>query len=272
MTKSIIQKVKALPPLPSTFQKINEISRDPNGSLADIMKVIQKDPMLTANLLKIANSPLYGFQKEVKNINQAISLFGMSMTKTLALNLSIKKLLQIDMKPYGITPEEFTEISNMQSSLIKNWYSKVNQKVVDTLFLAALLQETGKIIIADEIIRNQDTFSFKEDIKSTIDMAEVEKTYLGVTTAEVTSAIFEHWNFDEITVEAIRYSDEYKKAPKKVYNFSLALKITKTAIPLNNPLSQESIENAIELLEKEGLDKESFLEAVKKIQDTFAIT
>ncbi len=271
MTKSIIQKVKALPPLPSTFQKINEISRDPNGSLSEIMKVIQKDPMLTANLLKIANSPLYGFQKEVKNINQAISLFGMSMTKTLALNLSIKKLLKVDMKPYGITPEEFANISNMQSILIKKWYSNIDQKAVEILFLAALLQETGKVIIADEIIKEQEIESFKNDIESSIETDEVEKTFVGVTTAEVTSAIFEHWNFDETMVEAIRYSDEYKRAPKKIYNLSLALKVTKTAIAINNPLSEENIQRALEILEKENMDKDYFLEAIEQIQSVPAL-
>ncbi len=270
MIKSIIQKIKALPPLPSTFQKINETVNDPDKTVADLVNIIQKDPMLTANLLKIANSPLYGFQKEIKTLSQAVSLFGMAMTRTLAMNLSIKQILKADMKPYGISSEEFASICHLQSSLAKKWYFKVDPKKTETIFLMALLQETGKVIIADEIKEREEIEEFKEVIKSSIDIEETEKTFVGCSSSEVTTAIFEHWNFDKLIVNAIKHSHEYKNAPEDIKNYSIALKVIKTAVPLNAPLSEESVQRAVEILEREKIDSSCFMEKVLELGGVFA--
>ena len=145
MIEAIAERIKALPPLSNSFHQMNEIFHNPESSVGDLARVIEQDPMLVANLLKVANSPLYGFRREIKNVVQAVSLFGMSTTRSLVTDMSIKKLLQVDMAPYGISPEEFALISGMQSALMMRWYTKVDPKKLDMLFLASLLQETGKI-------------------------------------------------------------------------------------------------------------------------------
>ncbi|NPA82049.1 MAG: HDOD domain-containing protein [Epsilonproteobacteria bacterium] len=268
MINTIVQKIKALPPLPSSFQKINKIANDPNGTIAELVKVVEQDPMLTANLLKIANSPLYGFQREIKNIFQAVSLFGMSLTRTLAANISVKNILKTDMEPYGLTPEEFAEISNIQSLLAKRWYSKIDDSKTDILCLTALLQESGKLIIAKEISERGETASFKEEIQNAQDLSEVEKHYINASSAEVTAAIFEHWNFNDIVINSIKYSDYYEAAPKDVKDLSFALKVIKTAVPVNAPLQEKSVKRAIELLEKENMDKNLFLKEIDFFLET----
>ncbi len=259
MLKNIIKKIKALPPLPSSFRNIEKISKDPNATVSDIANIIQKDPVLTANLLKIANSPLYSFPKEITNIKYAVSLFGIEMTKILIANIFIKNILSSDMSPYNSSAEEFNKISNIQSILAKKWYEKVDKSKTDIIFLTALLQEVGKILIANEIISLKESASFKEEIQSAIDIEEVEKNYVGATSAEITAAIFEHWNFDEKIVWAIKYSYEYQKAPEDIKDISFALKVVKTAVCINAPLEERSINRAVELLRKEKMDEDIFL-------------
>ncbi len=263
MIKDIVDKIRSLPPLPKSFAQVNSICSDPNSGVSDLAKVIETDPMLVANLLKIANSPLYSFQREIKSVLQAISLFGMSTTRSLITSISVKKLLGVDMEPYGVTPEEFVNISSLQSMLVVKWYKKLDAKKVDDLFLAALLQDTGKILIADEVVRNDEIYQFKSEIEVATNIASVEKMYVESTTAEVTSQIFEHWGFDEKMVNMIKFSDSYDDA-EELRDYALALKILKTAIPINSPLSQRSINMAIAILEKEGMDTQLFLNAVKE--------
>ncbi|MDT8339751.1 MAG: HDOD domain-containing protein, partial [Sulfurimonas sp.] len=98
MKSSIIDSIKSLPPLSTTIIEINKIYADENSTIKDMAKVIEHDPMIIANILKIANSPLYGFGKEIKNAAQAVSLFGMNMTRSIAVGNSIKKLLNVDMQ------------------------------------------------------------------------------------------------------------------------------------------------------------------------------
>ena len=85
--------------------------------------------------------------------------------------------------------------------------------------------------------------------------------YVDTTTAEVTSKIFEHWGFDKKIVKMIRFSDNYDKA-EELREYSLALKIIKTAVPINLPLSERSVNAALLILEKEEMNKQLFLDAV----------
>ena len=104
MLEEIAERIKALPPLPKSFYQMSLICQDPNASISDLARVIEEDPMLVANLLKVANSPLYGFRREIKNVTQAVSLFGMSTTRSLVTDMSIKKLFMLfDDHPNKIT-------------------------------------------------------------------------------------------------------------------------------------------------------------------------
>ncbi len=269
MLENITERIKTLPPLPKSFHDINAICSDPNGTINQLAKVIETDPMLVANLLKVANSPLYSFRREIKSVLQAISLFGMSTTRALTTDISIKKLLNVDIEPYGISPEDFVQISGLQSRLMREWYEKVDKKKVDTLFLAALLQETGKILIADEIVKNDEVTPFKSDIETAVNIAQVEKSFVGTTTAKITAKIFEHWGFDETMVEAIEYADNIEDAPENIRDYSVALKIVKTAIPMNAPLSERSVTIALGMIQKEGFNESHFADAVETIIENF---
>ena len=267
MLHEIAERIKSLPPLPKSFHLITTICNNPESSVHDLARAIEEDPMLVANLLKVANSPLYGFRREIKSVLQATSLFGMSTTRSLVTDMSIKKLLNVDMAPYNITPEAFAQIAGWQSALMLNWYKKINPSKVEILFLSALMQETGKILIADEIVKNDETLPFKGEIENTTNIASVEKSFVGISSAEVTALIFEHWKFDPLIVESIRFSDTYEEAPEEIRPYALALKIVKTAIPLNSPLSERSVTLALNLIEKEGLSETAFTQAVDALKE-----
>ena len=92
MHDKIMQTIKSLPPLPKTILDVQRLSTNPEASIGDLVKIISKDPMIVADLLKAANSPLYGFAKEINKPSQAVALFGMSMTRSIALSNAIRKL------------------------------------------------------------------------------------------------------------------------------------------------------------------------------------
>jgi len=72
MTEDIIKKIKQLPPLPESAMKIEAVYQDPDSSFNDMVKILENDPLLTADILKAANSPLYGFSREINAISQAV--------------------------------------------------------------------------------------------------------------------------------------------------------------------------------------------------------
>lgn len=254
MKSSIINSIKSLPPLPKTVIDMQRVCNDPNSSIHDLVKTVEHDPMIVANLLKAANSPLYSFRREITNVGQAVALFGMSMTRSIGLGNSVRKLLNVDMEPYGISSDKFAEISSLQAALMHKWYMQIDRAKADKLFLASFLQETGKIIIASDIIQEDLTSNFKADIEMAIDISRVEKSYIDETTATVTAAIFTHWNFDQEFVDMIHYSDTPESAPEEFREFSMALNIVKTIIPINNPFGDHPMTQGLKKAEAAGYD------------------
>jgi len=268
MKSSIAESIKSLPPLSKTINDINRVYADKEAGVAELAKVIEQDPMIVANLLKEANSPLYGFGKEITNVAQAVGLFGMSMTRSIALGNAMRKLLNVDMQPYGISSEKFAEISSMQATLMNAWYKQIDKAKADTLYLAAFLQETGKILIASDIIKEDEDITFASEIEMTYNIPAVEKSFVGVTSAEVTASIFEHWSFEPEFVEMIRYSDAPSAAPEASKEFATALNIVKTAIPVNKPLEEQSINFALRKARDAGYEHEVLEDVIDTMLDT----
>lgn len=265
MKNSIVNSIKSLPPLPKTVIDMQRVCNDPNSSIQDLVKTVETDPMIVANLLKAANSPLYSFRREILNVAQAVSLFGMSMTRSIGLGNSVRKLLNVDMEPYGISSDRFAEISSMQAALVHEWYSKIDRAKADKLFLATFLQETGKIIIASDVIQEDLATNFKADIISTIDIASVERSYIQETTAAVTAAIFTHWNFDKEFIDMIQFSDSPSSAPEEIREYATALNIIKTIIPINDPFGEHGVAFGLKKAQEAGYDTAKLQGAINSI-------
>jgi len=269
MTEKLVKRIKAIPPLPETFIQIDSICSSPSGTIAQLSKVVEKDPMLVANILKIINSPLYNLKIKVTSVFQAVSLLGMKEISYISTIVSVRKLLKVDIEPYGITPERFALISNMQGALIKYWVGKIDRQKAEILFMPALLQETGKIIIADEIVKNNEVFQFKSDIETAINIAQIEKMFVGTTSGEVTAKIFEHWGFDEFLVNIIKYSDDPEIADEEYKKYASYLNIVKRVLAINAPFSQRNITIAINQAKKIGLDEEKLMNSIENVKENY---
>lgn len=268
MKSSIIDSIKSLPPLSKTIIDINRVYADDNSSINDLAKAIEPDPMIVANLLKAANSPLYGF-KEIRNASHAVSLFGMSMTRSIALGNSVRKLLNVDMQPYGITSEKFAEVSSKQATLMLSWYKQIDKSKADKLYLAAFLQETGKILIASDIIQEDEVTSFQSEIEMSNNIPQVERMYVDVSSADVTAEVFTHWGFDSDFIEMIKYSDNPNTAPDDMREYSVALNIVKTILPINNPFSEQAINFGLKKAADAGYDVQILEDAINHMTNNF---
>ena len=76
MTKTLLENINAIPPLPESVQEVERVYNNPDSTLEDMQQAIEKDPLLTASILRIVNSPMYGVSRTITNVLQAISLLG----------------------------------------------------------------------------------------------------------------------------------------------------------------------------------------------------
>ena len=269
MDDKILKKIKALPPLDDTVLKIQRICVDKNSSLADLVKVVESDPMLTANILKSSNSPLYGFSREIKNISHAVSLFGMATIRGFALSSAIKQNIKINLSPYALSNAQFLDISTVQSVFMFRWYSKVNKALLDVLQPAAFMMEVGKIIIANELIEQQKEAEFEAEflnVKTPEKLSELEKQHIGFSNEEITSKIFEQWNLENELVEAIQFSNEPYAAPTHIQPYAQALHVVQTVVNIFGQFTDDSIKRALVLLDEYQLKPEPFSEIVEQFK------
>ncbi len=264
MNNSLIRKVKNFPPLDETVAKIQEIANKKNSSLKEMTQIVEKDPMLTANILKATNSPLYGFSREIKSINQAVSLFGMATIRGFALASMMQNSVKMDLSPYNLTKNQFLDISLSQNALMFNWYSKINRSMMDILVPASFLTEIGKIILAEELKEENKAEEFSKEIsnaKTILEVSNIEKKYLNISTEIMTARILEHWNFEPKMIKAIEYSIEIEKANESIKPYAIALNVVKNAINTK----EDNFAETYKILEDYNLDKEQFTQALKAI-------
>jgi len=268
MDNNIIKKIKSLPPLDDTVIMIQRISTDKNSSVQDLVKVVEKDPMLTANILKSANSPLYGFSKEIKNVASAISLFGMATIRGFALSSAIKDNIKINLEPYGIDNHKFLDISTVQSVLMFKWYSRVNRSMLDVLQPASFMMEVGKLIISHELIEQGKAKEFKSALKqgeSLENMAKLEIEMVGFSNEVITAKIFEQWNLENELIESIEFSNSPFLANEYIQDFSKALHIVKNSANIFGILRDEQKENSVNLIKEYGLDPLPYEKALEQL-------
>ena len=264
--ESIINRVKSIPPLPESVIRVEKFFARGDSDLNELVKIIKSDSVLTADLLALVNSPLYSFSKNIVSVHQAVTLFGMRSIRGFVLSTISKSSFKLDMSPYNITNQEFQYISSLQSIMIFQWYMSINIEQANLLIPIAFLMETGKIIIANEVSNSDYKGEFSRMIAEDDSISETERLFTGLSSAEVTALLFEHWNFNDSFVKIIKGSDNLSDIDEEYRSYSLALDIVKTAINIREVMTEDSIKSAIYKLEKNGLDVGKFKRTAQRME------
>jgi len=267
MTEEILKKIKQLPPLPESAMQIEAVYQNPDSSFNDMVKILEKDPLLTADILKAANSPLYGFSREINAISQAVGLFGMGTVRGFALASIVKKSFTLDLSPYGINNDMFSALSKKQHALMTSWCIRKENRLLGILSPAAFLVEIGKVLIAQQIIADNKEAEFSEALKELGNVEAAERKIVGVDTPEVSATIFSQWKFEAGLIDVIRNcqnpdnadSDDDKRA-------AAILDVVRVAVPINGTITEKSIADAKELITKYNLNMESFDTALENMK------
>ncbi|WP_304544182.1 HDOD domain-containing protein [Sulfurimonas microaerophilic] len=266
MTEAILKKIKQLPPLPESAMQIEAVYQNPDSTFNDMVKILEKDPLLTADILKAANSPLYGFSREINAISQAVGLFGMGTVRGFALASIVKKSFPLDLSPYGISNEMFSTLSKKQHALVTAWCLRKENKLMGVLSPAAFLVEIGKVLIAQQIIAESKQGEFREALEKLKDVEEAEKEVVGADTPEVSSLIFSQWKFESSLVDVIAHCEDPEKAEDEdTKRAAKILHVVRVSVPMNGVVTEESIAAAKELIAKYELDLESYETAIENL-------
>ena len=258
----MLEEIKSLPPLPNSVVRIQEMCINSETDIDELSRVIEHDPMLSANILKSVNSPLYGMSKEISSVPQAIMLFGISMIRGFAAASAIKKALSIDLHPYSSTIDELTQISSLQMSLARTWYRQADKSMLPLLLSSAFLMELGKLVASLRVIGTGTADLFSQEIAHENSFEEIEQKYIGMSSYEIAATMFEHWNFEPALIEALRGICD----PETANPYAQALRVIVQTVNLKEAFSEMGIAAALTTIDKFGLNRAAFEEAVTTLK------
>lgn len=264
--EDVIRRVESLPPLPRTIVLIEEYRRDNEKEIDKLHNIISKDALIVTNLLRIANSAMFGFRSKIETPLRAISLLGINFTISIAISTSSQKILVNSLSPYGLTNDTFMNSSNMASVLASLWLEKIDEKLKDEIILPALLLDIGKFILSDLIVSEHLDKEFKIKIDEGIAIEDLEKEYFGFTSSFVTAKIFKHWRLNPNLVTSIEFVDDLENAPEEFKEKAKILDVIKTATCIKEPLSNNSIKKALEKAKKYGFDTKILENAILNLK------
>jgi len=137
--KRIIMDTKTLPTLPGVITKLNSLSENDKASVQEMARIVASDQVLSARILRLANSPSYGFYR-VSTINNAMILLGVNVVKSLALSSSIFEIMEKN----SIGLWEHSLGTATAANIIAK---KLGIPEVEEIATAGLLHDIGKVII-----------------------------------------------------------------------------------------------------------------------------
>ncbi len=202
--KRIVQDTKSLPTLPGIVLKISKLAEDDKSSVNEIAKLISSDHILSAKVLKLVNSPFYGFSGRVSTISNALILLGVNVIRSLALSSSIFEIMEKSV--VGLWEHSFG------SAVAANTIAKKLQLPdAEEISTAALLHDIGKAIIK---IKLEDDYNQLISIvkEKDISMIEAEQELLGVGHPEIGEWIAKIWFLPEKLIEPIACHHNVKKS------------------------------------------------------------
>jgi len=198
--KRQIENLDTLPTIPKVIWKLLEMLENPRISLAEIAVIIAQDPVLAAKILKVINSPIYGFPGRISSITQAILLLGLNVARGLLLGISI---LDVTQKSFAGLWEHSVGCAIIAGIIAK----RKGLKDPEVVSVAGLLHDIGKVFL---ILRFPDQYRhvMAEARARSIFIATAEKEAFGVTHAEVEAWVGRKWHFPPDLIEQMTYHHE----------------------------------------------------------------
>jgi putative nucleotidyltransferase with HDIG domain len=213
--KRYIAIVGDLPAIPAIANQVMQIVGDSNASAEDVRQIIERDPALAARILKVANSSLYSFRREVETLQHGITLLGFRTVMNLVMAASLRDVFKHFGLPEKLLWEHSTIAGAIASTLAS--YGPVDVER-ESAFTASLLHDLGKIALS-----NTDRPKYNKVIMRTynegIAFVDAERDEFGFDHAELGAHVAEKWRLAPRLVRAIRHHhdppEDYAALPEE---------------------------------------------------------
>ncbi len=217
MNEGLIEKIKAcptLPSLPAVAIQVLDLAQREEVDIAEIARVISKDPALSSKILRTVNSSFYGRSQSISTITHALVILGLQSVKTLVLGFSLVTNLK-QCKGKGFNYLLYWRRSIYAATAARTIAAKIGLVQQEECFLASLLMDMGMLVL-DQVVGEQ-YGEVVGAVTSHNDLPAAEQQALDLGHADAVGVLMEQWKLPPLlTTPMIRHHD-----PKSVEDASL---------------------------------------------------
>jgi HD-like signal output (HDOD) protein len=188
-----------LPSMPIVAIKSLELLQDPDTSIKELADTISMDPAVSARVLKITNSSVYGLVRKITTLQNALVILGERTVRSLVLASSMCSVN----KQFGLLEKLLWEES-VGSAIASRYISqKLGRGDCEEAFLAGLFSNLGKVVR-----NNNNPEEYQELVEAlynddTSKYIDLEKNYFTHPYNHVGAAVLHAWEIAELLVEAV---------------------------------------------------------------------
>jgi putative nucleotidyltransferase with HDIG domain len=215
--KRIATNTLVLPSLPTIALKCLNLIRSPNFSLKDASTIVEKDPLLAAQVMRAANSAALATREPAKTILNALSRLGVDKLRTLLVEVSAHKVFESKDQRIAQACRGLWDHSLAVAALGRDIVALGGGGgEPDVAYLAGLLHDVGKPVVASLLLEAEKmavggwtSTNSSSWIESSAWISVIQSTH-----RKVGVALAEKWELPEAVVKGIRDCGDYDAADR----------------------------------------------------------
>lgn len=225
--KSILKDIFRIPPLPRVSLEVQELASREGTDPAEICQRLETEPALCARVLQLANSPVYGFVREISTLEEAGNLLGNRCLANLALTSAAARCFRGSSGSSAARRQAAWERA-LQTAIVARLVAKLTKHADPSRsYTAALLCDLGSLAMIEHYpVESVHLEPLDADPERCL---ERERELFGMTHAEAGGILFERWKMPDTLVECARLHhapDQARRQPEVSRVIHLACELT----------------------------------------------
>lgn len=201
-----------MPPTMAT-QLLGRLARR-NCDLADLASFIEKDALLSVQVLELANSALFCRLRTIHSVRHAVAMIGVNTVRKFALGRSFTNLFARFRTSACFSMTRFNVHSVATATLSEILADELTADHASDAFMAGMLHDVGKLVLATGMPDKYDTVLSMAAVTHE-PLLECERGVLGVDHSELSRLAIARWQLPE----PIRLAAGYHHAPETAVRF-----------------------------------------------------